>query len=83
MTLELVPETFLPRAQKWLCRIDDDRVFAYARGHDFIRASDHELWAHLSDGRLLSARSGEPLAYAVGAVYYDAVTNEPRYYEPA
>ena len=83
MTLELVPERSQQRAQKWLCRVDDDRAFAYARGHDYIRASDHELWAHLSDGRLLSARSGEPLAYSVGAVYYDAVTNEPLYYVPA
>jgi hypothetical protein len=62
-----------------LCRFDDHSWFAYGRVHDFIRRSDHTLWAHLSDGWLISARSGQRLAYQVGNVFYDAVTHEPLY----
>ncbi len=70
------------RRQRWLCRIDDHSAYAYARGHDFIRWSDHTLWAHLSAGKLLSARSGECLAYQIGNVFYDSTTHEPVYYQP-
>ena len=77
------PHDDTTRRQRWLCRVADDSAFAYARGHDFIRSSDHQLWAHLSQGQLLSARSGEPLAYRDGDVFYDAATDEPLYYQPA
>jgi len=70
-------------APRWLCRSDDDTVFAYARGHDFIRRSDDTLWAHLSEGSLISARSGNCLAYQVGSVFHDAVTHVPVYYKPS
>ncbi len=64
-----------------LCRFNDD-AFAYAmHGHDFYRCSDHELWAHESDGLLLSARSGTPFARRDGRVFYDFETNVPLYYE--
>jgi hypothetical protein len=66
--------------QHWLCRSDDRSVFAYARGHDYIRRSDRTLWAHISDGVLISARSGEPLAYQVGNAFYDYNTRQPLYY---
>jgi hypothetical protein len=69
--------------QRWLCRSEDHRPFAYARGHDYIRRSDDTLWAHLSDGVLVSARSGEPLAYQVGSTFYDYQTRQPVYYEPS
>jgi hypothetical protein len=68
--------------QRWLCRCDDHSPFAYARGHDYIRRSDDTLWAHLSDGVLISARSGDPLAYQVGNAFYDYQTRQPVYYEP-
>jgi hypothetical protein len=65
-----------------LCRFTVDEVFAYAmRGHDFYRASDHVLWAHETDGLLLSARSGSPFARRVGNVFYDIESNVPLYYE--
>ena len=51
------------------------------RGHDFFRASDHELWAHESDDLLISARSGTPLAHRVGDVFYALETDTPLYYE--
>ncbi|HEY5013239.1 MAG TPA: hypothetical protein VIK61_11130 [Acidimicrobiia bacterium] len=73
-----------PQPQTWLCRSDDHHTrFAYARVHDFYRASDHALWAHLRDGQLISARSGHPLAYQIGSVFYDTDTDQPIYqYEP-
>ena len=37
------------------------------------------MWAHLSGDVLLSARSGEPIAFVVGEVLYDD-TNTPVYY---
>ncbi len=65
-----------------LCRITIDEVFAYAiGGSDFYRASDHRLWAHESDGLLLSARSGTLLARRDGNIYYDTESDVPLYYE--
>jgi hypothetical protein len=69
--------------RRLLCRFDDHRPFAYARGNDFIRCSDHTLWAHLTDGQLLSARSGNLLAYQRDNVFYDANTHQPIYYQSA
>ena len=64
-----------------LRRADDGREFAYARGHDFIRNRDQTLWAHVSDGVLRSARSGEALAYQLGTTFYDYRTRRPLYYQ--
>ncbi len=67
-----------------LCRFDDGSVFAYVeRGHEFVRNSDHEVWATEREDVLLSARSGVPLAYRRGKVYFAAETDEPLYYERA
>ncbi len=67
-----------------LCRFDTGVVFAYLeRGHEFMRTSDHELWATERDGVLRSARSGLPLAYRRGRVYFAADTDEPLFYERA
>ena len=50
-----------------LCRFDDGAVFAYAdHGHEFVRASDRELWAVERDEALVSARSGQVLAHRRG-----------------
>ena len=65
-----------------LLRVEDDSVFAYARGQSFIRYRDAMPWARLSHGQLFSNRSGNCLAYKIGAVYYDATSHEPLYYEP-
>ena len=71
----------LPRC---LCRFEDGAVFAYAeRGHDFIRASDRELWAVERDDVLVSVRSGLVLAYRRGRVYFAQENGEPLYYERA
>jgi len=67
-----------------LCRFEDGAVFAYAeRGHDFIRASDRELWAVERDDALVSVRSGLVLAYRRGRVYFAQESGEPLYYERA
>jgi hypothetical protein len=66
--------------RRWLCRFDDHTVFAYARGHELLRRSDHGSWASFSDGVLRSGRSAEPIAYAIGDVLYDASTHTPVYY---
>ena len=67
-----------------LCRFEDGVVFAYAeRGHEFIRASDRELWAVERDEALVSARSGAPLARRRGRVFFDVATDAPLYYERA
>lgn len=67
-----------------LCRFGDGAVFAYAeRGHEFIRASDRELWAIERDDALVSSRSGTLLAQRRGRVYFSADTDEPLYYERA
>jgi hypothetical protein len=67
-----------------LCRIEDGEVFAYvARGNEFVRMRDHGLWAVEHDDVLVSARSGAPLAYRRGRVYYASETDEPLYYERA
>ncbi len=73
-----------PDGVRYLCRIEDDEPFAYARrGHDFFRVRDHMLWAHESEDFLLSARSGRPLARGAGGVFYDAENGLPLYYERA
>ena len=82
MVSDLATAETQQRPQRWLCRSDDHSAFAYARGHDFIRRSDQTLWAHLSDGVLLSARSGDLLAYQVGSAFYDYQTRQPLYYQP-
>jgi hypothetical protein len=76
------PATFAyPRC---LCRFQDGSVFAYAeRGHEFIRASDGELWAVERDEELVSARSGQVLANRRGRVYFAMESGEPVYYERA
>jgi hypothetical protein len=67
-----------------LCRFDDGAVFAYAeRGHEFIRASDRELWAVERDGALVSVRSGYVLAQRRGRVYFATDNDAPLYYERA
>ena len=67
-----------------LCRFDDGTVFAYAeRGHEFIRASDRELWAVERDDTLVSVRSGVVLAQRRGRVYFADESDEPLYYERA
>ena len=67
-----------------LCRFEDGKVFAYVeRGNEFVRMRDHGLWALEHDGVLVSARSGEPLAYRRGKVYFASGTDEPLYYERA
>jgi hypothetical protein len=79
-----VTESPLGDHPRCLCRFDDGQVFAYAeRGHDFIRASDRELWAVERDDLLVSARSGAPLAQRRGRVFFAADTEEPLYYERA
>ena len=68
-----------------LCRFEDGAVFAYAeRGHDFIRASDRELWAVERDDMLVSVRSGldARATGAAGCIFADE-TGEPLYYERA
>lgn len=79
-SIESVPDA---RA-RCLCRFDDGAVFAYAeRGHEFIRASDRELWAVERDDALVSVRSGLVLAYRRGRVYFAQDNGEPVYYERA
>ena len=79
-TRERAPQTH-PRC---ICRFDDGMVFAYAeRGHDFIRASDRELWAVERDDMLVSVRSGHVLAHRRGRVYFAAENDAPLYYERA
>jgi hypothetical protein len=71
-------------AHRCLCRIEDGDVFAYAaRGNEFVRLSDHVVWATEQGDALVSARSGEPLAYRRGKVFFAADTDEPLYYERA
>jgi hypothetical protein len=77
-------EPLHPGHPRCLCRFDDGAVFAYAeRGHEFIRASDRELWAVERDDALVSARSGELLALRRGRVYFEIETDAPLYYERA
>lgn len=83
MVIDLTGETQPHESTCWLFRCEDGSPFAFARGHDFIRISDHTLWSHLSDGRLLSARSGDCLAYQMDRLFYDQSTDEPLYYVPA
>ncbi len=73
-----------PTAVRTLCRFDDGAMFAYVdNGHEFIRASDRELWAVERDDVLVSARSGQVLAQRRGRVYFDVETEAPVYYERA
>ena len=69
-------------AQHWLYRCDDHTPFAFARGDDFIRYSDHTRWAWQHEDRLYSARSGACLAVRVDDVFYDVESDAPLYYEP-
>jgi hypothetical protein len=68
---------------RYLCSFEGGQVFAYATpaGHDFFRVADHSTWAHESDGLLLSARSGAPLARRMGNVFHAISSNMPLYYE--
>ncbi len=65
-----------------LCRFEDGQVFAYlARGNEFVRMRDNAVWALEHDEVLVSARSGEPLAYRRGRVYFGSDSDQPLYYE--
>ena len=67
-----------------LCRVEDGELFAYlARGNEFVRVSDHNVWAIEHEDVLVSARSGEPLAYRRGRVYFATDSGVPVYYERA
>jgi hypothetical protein len=67
-----------------VCRFDDGEVFAYVeRGTEYIRASDHELWATEREDTLVSVRSGAPLAVKRGKVWFSVDADEPLYYERA
>ena len=69
-------------ATRYLCRVDDRTVHAYASTRrDFRLASDDTLWAHESHGWLLAATSGTRFAHRVGTIYYDADTETPVYFE--
>lgn len=69
---------------RYLYRVDDEKLFAYAPGRrDFFRASDDTPWAHESHDWLVAAESGEPIAHRTGDVYYGAVESEPLYRETA
>lgn len=83
--IEYAPATHSPAMHtRCLCRFDDGTVFAYAeRGHEFIRASDRELWAVERDDALVSVRSGVVLAQRRGRVYFADENDEPLYYERA
>jgi hypothetical protein len=71
-------------SSRCLCRAEDGELFAYvARGNEFVRISDHGVWAIEHGDVLVSARSGEPLAYRRGRVYFAADTDTPLYYERA
>ena len=84
MTLSVETTDSAHAIERSLCRFDDGEVFAYVeRGNEFVRARDHELWALEHDDVLVSARSGEALAYRRGKVYFAADTDEPLYYERA
>ena len=69
--------------RRYLVRIEDEVLIAYADGdgHDFRRVHDNTIWAHESDGTLLSARSGTPIARRSGLIYYDIVNAIPLYYQ--
>jgi hypothetical protein len=49
MVLDLQSQAPEQDPRRWQCRSDDHSEFAYARGHNYIRRSDHTLWAHLSE----------------------------------
>jgi hypothetical protein len=67
---------------RYLCRIGDRKVHAYARTRrDFLLASDDSLWAHESHSWLLAASTGSQIARRVGTTYYDAESGEPLYFE--
>ena len=72
-----------PSYARTLCRFDDGAAFAYRRGRDLYRSRDNTLWAHDSDGFLLSARSCTPLLRRIGNVYFDLTDHRPLYYERA
>jgi hypothetical protein len=78
---EVVAKEQRPDGRRVLCSFENHQPFAYARGDDYFRYADHTLWAHRTDGRLLSVRSGEPLAYQRSNIFYDATTRQPIYYE--
>jgi hypothetical protein len=77
------PRTVRGDGHRYLCSFEDGQVFAYTThaGHDFLRVADHSTWAHESDGLLLSARSGTPLARRMGNVFHAITSNMPLYYE--
>ena len=68
------------RSRRFLCRAEDNSPFAYVRGQNFYRCTDHGLWAHLRAGYLISARTGMPVAYQVGSYFEDLDTGTPLYY---
>jgi hypothetical protein len=72
-----------PAGRRVLCGFEDHRPFVYARGDDYFRFADNTLWAHQVDGELVSVRSGEPLVYQHGNIFYDILTRQPLYYESA
>ena len=82
--LDFVTDEDQPRVSAgWLYRCEDRSPFAFAHGDAFIRCADHSRWARVRDAWLISERSGARLAYRVGNVFYDAMSDEPVYYQPS
>jgi hypothetical protein len=67
---------------RYLRRLEDDELFAYAQNGAFLhRVADGQPWAYETANYLVSARSGRPLAYRVGDTYFDADLHVPLYQE--
>jgi len=85
MTLHLdaptLEQAVIEAPVRCLYRCDDGEVFAYEQhGNKLLRVSDQELWAVEHDDVLLSARSGEPLAYRRGDIYFEFGTGIGLYF---
>jgi len=72
----------IPQGARRLHRLGAGELFAYRTGaQDYFRARDHALWAHETQGLLISARNGTPLARRDGRVFFDVHTDDPLYFE--
>jgi hypothetical protein len=78
---DLVAVESRPVRRPMLCGFESHQPFAYRRGDDYFRCTDHTLLGRLSDGQLRSVPSSNPIAYQRGTIFYDSVTRKPVYYQ--
>ena len=68
-------------SERRLCRTDDGSKIAYGNAGRFRLVGHPEVWAFVDDRWLVSASTRRVVAYRLGPIWRDAVSNDPLFTE--